>query len=71
MSMQADGNTISTTDSVAHRFDLVGIYIRRRDFDRGRQIDYGFIYRRRLPDIDYRVANLDRVIEFGAGETLG
>ena len=39
-------------------------------FNRGRKIKNNFIGHRRLPDIGDGLADFQRKIEFGAGETL-
>src|SRR5208283_1419424 len=51
--------------------NLVGVDIRGRVFDRGRKVENDLVVGRRPPDVGDRLADLEREIEFGAGEALG
>ena len=54
-----------------HPLDLIGVDIRRRVFDRGREVEDDLILRCRLPDIGHGLTNLEGEIEFRAREALG
>jgi hypothetical protein len=69
--MHADDDGCRGARHAAEPFDLVGVDIGRRHLHRRRQVqDRPFALRRRLPYRIDRIANLDREIEFGAGEAL-
>ena len=51
-------------------FELVGVGVRRRHLDRRRQVENEPLRGRRLDDVLDRLADLEREIELGAGETL-
>ena len=69
--MQRQHDAIALAEIAVHPFDLVGVDIGRRDLDRRRQVDDGRVRGCRLPDIHHRLANLERVVEFGLREALG
>ena len=68
--MQAQDHAVAVFDGAAEPFDLVGIDIRRRHLDRGRQVENDRIVRRRFINIHHRLADLDGIVEFGPGETF-
>ncbi len=51
--------------------DLVGEHVRRGHLHRGRQVDDHLVLGRRLDHVDHRIAHLNRVVRFGAGERFG
>jgi len=68
--MQGDDDVLAVIDVAAHPFDHVGIDVRRRHLDGGRQVEDQLVVRRRLDDVDDRVRDFQRDIEFGAGEAF-
>ncbi len=68
--MQANDQVLAIVEIAAHPFDLVGIDVRRAHLDRRRQVDDQLVVRRRLHDLGDRVADLQRHLEFRAGEAL-
>ena len=70
MRMQRQDHSIPLAEIAMHPFDLVGIDIRRRHLDCRRQIDDGGVGGGRLPDIHHGLADLERVIKFGAGKAF-
>ena len=48
-------------------FNLCGKHMRHGIFHGSRNVDNGFMIRCRLPDIKYRIADFDCVIDFGSG----
>ena len=69
--VQADYRAFAIGQVATEILDLVGIDVRRRRLDRGRQIEDDGIFRRRPQDPHHRFAAFDREIEFGGGEGLG
>ena len=53
-----------------HPLDRIGVDVRRRHLDGGGQVDDQRPLRRRLDDVGHRVADLDGVLQFGAGVGL-
>ena len=51
--------------------DHVGVDVRRVHLDGGRQVHDQRPVGRRLDDVDHRLADLDGVVDLGAGEALG
>ena len=45
---------------------LIGKHVRCTAFDRGRQVDDAGVCRRRLPDRDHRITDLDRIVPLGS-----
>jgi hypothetical protein len=56
--VQADDHAVAAVDVAAEPFDLVGVDVRRGAFDGGRQVEDHLVLRRRVPDLDHRVADL-------------
>ena len=69
--VQAHANVLALCDVAAEVLDLVREHVRRRHLDRARQIDHDLLPVLRLPDVDHRVADVQRVIALGAGKALG
>ncbi|MNF73300.1 hypothetical protein D3C84_552970 [compost metagenome] len=70
MGVQADQHAVAAADVAAEPLDLVGIDVRRGHFHGGRQVEDRLVVRGRLPDVEYRVANLHGEFQFGGGENL-
>ena len=68
--MHAQDHAVAPVDMPQEPFDLIGVDVRRRHLDGGRQIQDGLALRRRLPNRVDRIADLHGEIEFGAGEAL-
>lgn len=68
--MNADDHCIATRDIAAKPFYLVGIDIRRRHLDRGRQVEDRRALGRRLPNVQHPLANIEREIRLGEAEGL-
>ena len=61
---------VAAVDTIAEVLNLVGIDVGCTHLNGRRQIHNRLVFGGRLPDVDNRIANLDGVVEFGAGETL-
>ena len=70
MRVKRQDHRLAFAEIAVHPFDLVGIDIWCRHFDRRRQVDDGGIGGGWLPDIHHRLADLKRVIELGAGKAF-
>ena len=70
VSVQTDDGLISTLHIPTEPFDLIGMNVGRGDFHRGRQIQDDPLVGRRIPDLGHRLADLERVFDFGAAEAL-
>src|ERR1700722_16245927 len=68
--VQAQDDGVAPGQVAAHPLDRVGVDVRRRHLDGGRQIEDDRVVRRRLDDVADRVADLLGVFEFGAGVGL-
>ncbi len=68
--VQRKHHGVTRHEVVGHVLHLIGEHVRRGHFHRGRQIDDHRVFRRRLDDVDHRVAHLGGVFRFGAGEGL-
>ncbi len=68
--MHAQDDRIAALQVAAHPFDLIGIDVGRRVLNRRGKIDDGLVLWRGLPDIEHRLADLQRVVQFGPGKTL-
>ena len=66
--MQGEHHGVTRHEVVGHILDLVGEDVRRGHFHGCRQVDDHRMFRRRLDDVDHRVAHLDCVLRLGAGE---
>ena len=71
MGMQGDDERIAPGEVASHPLDGVGVDVRGRHFDGGRQVDDDLAVGSRLPDIGHGIADLDGEVEFGAGVGLG
>ena len=69
--VQADLHAVTMRDATVERLDQVGIDVRRRHLDRGRQVQDQRPRRPRVDDVDHGFADLDGVVDLGAGEALG
>ena len=69
--VQRDDDGLAVFQVAAHPLDLVGMDVRRGPLDGGRQVEDHFLLRRRLPDVDHRVAALEREIQFGVRKRFG
>ena len=69
--VQRKRGEIAAGQVTQHPLDLVGVDIRRRIFDRGREVEDNFVFRSWLPDIGHGLTNLEGEIEFRAREALG
>ena len=70
MRMHAEHDRIAALQVAAHPLDLVGVDVGRRVLNRRGKIDDGLVLRRGLPDIEHRLADLQRVVQLGPGKTL-
>jgi hypothetical protein len=61
---------VAPRDVAAEPLDLIGVHVGRRHLDGRRQVQDRLARRRRLPDVQHRVADLDGEIELRAGEAL-
>ena len=68
--VQTDDDVFAVRYVFAKIFDLIGKDVRRRAFDRRRQIQNNFIARRFRPRFFYRFADFDRVFDFGRRKTF-
>jgi hypothetical protein len=68
--VQGEDDAVATGDVAVEPLDLVGVDVRRRHLHGRRQVQHDLVLRRRLPDVHHRVADLDGVVELGAGEGL-
>ncbi len=68
--MERDRNAIAVLDVAAEPFDLVGMDVGRRHLDGCRQVEDELLLRRRPDLVHHRLADLDGVVEFRAGEAL-
>ena len=66
---QHDG--VAVAHGAQEPLDGVGVDVRRVHLDRGRQVHDQRLVGRRLDDVGDRVADLDRVLDLGAGVALG
>ena len=71
VSVERERGEMAADQVAGHPLDLIGMDIRRRVFDRGREVENDLILGSRLPDIGHCLANLQGKIEFRARETLG
>jgi hypothetical protein len=58
MRMQGYLDGIAVLEVVAHELDLIGVDVRRGQFNGDRQVDDGLAVGRRLPDVQHGIANL-------------
>ena len=70
MRMQRQDHRVTPAEIAVHPFNLVGIDVRRRHLDRCRQIDDGGVGGGWLPHIHHRLADIQRVIQLGAGKAF-
>ena len=68
--VQADHRAVATRQVAAEILDLVGIDVRGRGFDRGRQVEDDRLFDRGLENFHHRFAAFDAEIDFGGGEGL-
>ncbi|MCY1409165.1 hypothetical protein D9M71_245040 [compost metagenome] len=68
MGVQADDHAVTARHIAAEPFDLVGVDVRRRDFDGGRQVEDDLVLGGRVPDVDHRVADFLGELQFGGAE---
>ena len=68
--MQTDDHRITLVDVTAEPLDLIRIDIRRCHLHGRRQVQDSGPLRRRLPDIDHRIAHFHRKLHFRSGEAL-
>jgi len=71
VSVEGDDGEIASREVLAHPLDLIGVHIGRSVFDRGGEIENDFIVDSGLPNVGDRFADLQREVQFGAGEALG
>ncbi|CAB4920730.1 unannotated protein [freshwater metagenome] len=69
--MQRDDERIAPGEVAGHPLNGVGVDVRGRHFDGGRQVDDDLAIGGWLPDIGHGIAHLDGEFEFGAGVGLG
>ena len=69
--VQREHDAVATIHVAQEPLDRVGVEVRRVHLDRGRQVQDQRALRRRIDHVDHRVADLERVVELGAGEALG
>ena len=69
--MQGEDHILALGEIAVHPFDAIRVDIWGSDFDRRRQVDDGLVFRRRLPDIHHRLADLHGIGQFGLGVALG
>jgi hypothetical protein len=69
--VQGHDDAVAARDVITEPLDLVRIDVRRAHLHRRRQVDDRLAVRRRLPDLDDRVADLDGEVELRAREALG
>ena len=63
-------DTVTVFHVFAHIFDLACVHVRHGELNGDRKIDDDFPVRRRLPDVQDRIAHFQRIFHFGSGETL-
>ena len=68
--MQGDDNVFSAVEIVVHVLDLVGVDMGHGVGNRYRQVDDHLVVRRRLPDLQHGVADLQRKLRLCSGEAL-
>ena len=68
--MQGDDQVFAIVEITAHPLDLVGIDVRRRHLDRGRQVQDQLVVGRRLDDLGDCVADFQGHVQLRAGEAL-
>ena len=68
--MERNDDVFSAVEGFAHVFNLIGEYVRQGHFHCRRQIDNHFIVWSRLPDIDYRVADVSGKLHFRSGKAF-
>ena len=69
--VQTENHAVAARQMTMHPFDLIGIDIGCRHFDRRRQVENHLARRRCPPRLGDGVAHLQREIEFSPGEMLG
>ena len=69
--VQREHDAVATVHVTKEPLDRVGVEIRRVHLDRRREVQDQRPIGRRIDDLDHRVADLERVVELGAGEALG
>ena len=68
--VEAEDDALAVAEVAAEPLDLVGVDVGGRHLDGGRQVDDHPLGRGRLVHVHHRLADLDRVVELGAGEAL-
>ncbi len=69
--MQAQHHPVALGDVTVEVLDDIAVDVGRVHLDRGRQVQDEATVDARLDDIHHRCADLDRVVDLGAGEALG
>ena len=69
--MQAQDDRLAPAEMAVHPFDLVSVDVGWRHLHCGRQIDDAWTLGCGLPDIHDRLADLQGIIQLGAGEAFG
>ena len=69
--MQGDDHAVAPRHVAAEPLDHVGVEVRRRHLDGGRQVQHQAVGRGRLEHVLHRRAHLQRVVDLGAGVRLG
>ncbi len=69
--VQAQDHAVPALQVAVEPLDPIGVHVRRRDLDRGRQIQDHLALGARTPSLDHRITYFERVVELGAGEALG
>ena len=62
---------VAARDVAREPLDAIGVHVRRRHLDGGGQVQDQATRGRRLEDVHHGLADLERVVELGAGERLG
>ena len=68
--MQREHDAVAVLEVLVHVGDLHAEHMRHAHLDRRGQVDDGLVVRRRLPDIEHGVADLERVLRLRTRETL-
>ena len=68
--VEAQDDALPVVEVAAEPLDLVRVDVGGRHLDGGRQVDDHPLGRGRLVHVHHRLADLDRVVELGAGEAL-
>ena len=68
--VQREHDRVAVRQIAGHPLDRVGVHVGRRHLDRRRQVDDRLAVGGRLPHVVDRVADLDRIVELGAGVGL-